>query len=448
MTPPPPATASGLRGLVPTRALVLAALLPVAFAVLSLAQPGLGVALYALDAALCLVFVVDAARCRADGLLVERRAPRVWSAGRGEKVELTVRNRGARGVRAEVQESLFAGARPEGLPAEVLLGPGGQAELAYRVTALRRGRHTLGAHHLRVRSPWGFWHRQVDLPATDEVQVWPDVKQLSEYDLLARQNRQGLLTRTIRRAGSEAEFDRLRPYQRGDEYRLVDWKATARARQPIARQLRQATDQNVVFLVDMGRAMTAETDGRPALDYALDAMLLVAHVALRNGDRVGMIAFDDAVRAYLPPAGGERTRRDLLRQACALEATLAEPDYHDAFVLLRTRVRRRSLVVLFSNLVDDSTAALLHRRFASLTQHLVVWVCVRDPALESLVAEPAGADPAVPWTRAAAAEVLAWRRAILDRAAAHGVLVLDCAPGEFTPQLLGRYLEVKSRQLL
>lgn len=443
---PPP---RGLRGFLPTATLVAAATLPVSLAVLGLAAPPLAPWIWPLDALLLLLAGLDAARCRAGALEIERVSPRVWSAGRPERIDLVVHNRGRRGVVARLHQSLFVGAEPEGLPAPVVVGAGGRVEHTYRVTARRRGRYTLGAHHLRIRSPWGFWERQIDVVAEDEVQVWPDVKALSEYDLLARQNRQGLLTRTLKRPGSEAEFDRLRPYQRGDEYRQVDWKATARARQPIVRQLRQETDQNVVFLVDLGRAMTAESHGRPALDHALDAMLLVAHVALRNGDRVGMIAFDDRVRAFVPPAGGDRARRDLLRHACALEPSLEEPDYGAAFALLRTRVRRRTLVVLFSNLVDASTAERLRTLFTGARQHLVVWVCLRDPGVEALVDAPLDpADPDVPWVRGAAADVLSWRRSELDRATARGVLVLDAAPTDFTPLLLGRYLEIKAKRML
>lgn len=440
-----------LGGYVPTRAAVYAWTLPCALSALSLVNPSLFWAAISLDLALVLLFCMDALRLRQVELGLERELPHIWSAGRPERVHIRIHNPLRYALDIELEQSLFSEARDEGLPLRLRVPGQGMAEGSYRVMSARRGRYRVGPQHLRYSSPWGFWQRQVDVMGEEEVQVWPDVKALAEYDLLARSNRQGLLTRTSRRPGSESEFDRLRPYQHGDEYRLVDWKATARSGtregQPVVRQLRQATDQNLIFLLDCGRTMTAETDGRSALDYALDALLLVSHVAARKGDKAGLIAFDQKIRAWLPPTGGPSSSRTLLRTVCDLHPTLEEPDYAEAFSLLRARVKRRCLVMLFSNVVDESTANLLEKLFATAHRHLLVWVNMRDPGVEAML-EAAPDRPEAPWERGAAAEVLVWRRRVLEKAEAHGVLVLDVVPQQFTPALLDRYLDIKARQLL
>lgn len=443
-----PALPTLLRGLVPAQALVVAGLVPLGLTLLALVSPGLAWAALALDGLLLALATIDGLRLRAVSVDCTRSVRRIWSVGRTERLTLLVENGSRRALRLRVHQTLFEGATAEGLPVPLRVGPGGVAEVIYRAQAARRGRYRLGPQHIRALSPWGLWERQIDVPGGEEIQVWPDVHALREYDLLARTNRQGLMLQTVKRPGSESEFDRLRPWQRGDEYRLVDWKATARAsartREPVVRQMRQATDQDIVFLLDCGRGMSAEWKGRPALDDALNALLLLAHVAARQGDKAGLIAFDHGIRAWQPPVGGSDASRKLVQAVCDLHPTLEEPDYAEAFALLRSRVRRRSLVVLFSNLVDEATAQLLQRLLVGAKPHLICWVCLRDPGVEAMV-EGWGEDE---WERGAAAEILVWRRRVLDQAAARGVMVLDCAPAEFTPGLLDAYLEIKARQLI
>lgn len=435
-----------LRGLVPTVALPALLGVPLVAAALAVFIPPLqGVAL-GMDAALLFVAAIDAARVLGARVSARRVVRRTWSVGRPETVRVELEQASGRRLAVEVHQTLFPGCEAEGLPAKVWLGRVGA--VSWRGVGRQRGRFALGVHHVRVQSPWGLWQYQLDVSAEDPVQVLPDIKALVEYDLLARAGRQSMLTRSVPRPGNLAEFERMRPYARGDEYRLVDWKATARARQPIVRQLRHATDQNIVFLLDLGRPMTASWEGRSALDAALDALILTGHVALRNHDKVGLIAFDNRVRALLPPASGPRARQALLRTAASLHASLDEPDYREAFAALRTRIRSRALVVLLSSVVDDTSADLLAQLFRTVSRHLVVWVCLRDPGVEALADAPTGGDPGTVWRRGAAAEVLEWRRRVLDRARNQGVLVIDALPGEVTPALLKRYLDIKARQAL
>ena len=265
---------------VPTRRMVLLWALPLGVAVFAAAFPALRAMVFLVDAGLAIVALTDALLLGRPRLTAIRTVKPTWSINRPERVVVELRLAGRRRPVALFHQSLFPGAVAEGLPASLRLGPASRVE--YRVTAKERGRVALGAHHVRVTSPLGLWQRQIDVPAEDVIHVWPDVKALSHYDLLARAGRQALMLRVVRRPGNLAEFERLRPYTRGDEYRLVDWKATARARQPMVRQLRHATNQNIVFLLDLGRNMTATWDGRSAVDAALDALLLTGHVALRQ----------------------------------------------------------------------------------------------------------------------------------------------------------------------
>lgn len=426
-----------MTSLVPTKLLAAWCAVPVALSLVAAVDPGWLWLAEVADLGIALFAIVDAARTRRSKFVVERRVPRRWSAGRSQRVELVVRGAGPA---FDLDQSLFDGAVAEGLPLRGLPG----VVLSYTLGAPRRGRFTLGAHHLRTRSPFQLWVRQHDVVANDEILVLPDLAALQEYDLLARSHMQGLLTRTTRRPGMDAEFDRLRPWQRGDEYRLVDWRATARGRGPVVRQLRASTDHAIVFLLDCGRTMTAEHRGRPAFDWALDASLMVGHIALKQGDRVGLLGIGAHLRCWVPPTGGARGREQLLHEGCGLQAELEEPNWREAIGFLRQHLRKRALVVVFSNLVDDVTADAMSELFRSDDRHLVVWVCVRDAAIEELLLAPGRS----PWERGAAAEVANWRREALEKVRGRGVHVIDATPDAFTPQVLGRYLEVKARSIL
>lgn len=175
-------------------------------------------------------------------------------------------------------------ATPAALPLSVELGPGLVKRASYRFSAMARGTRVLGSHFVRYRSPAGFWVRQLELPAHDEVRVYPDVQAVRHYELMARQNRDLYASRLAKLRGGDTEFERLRDYQPDDDFRRIDWKATARRRKLTTREYQLEKNQNVVFMIDCGRLMTAVWDDLTALDYALNATLMLSHVAVRRGD--------------------------------------------------------------------------------------------------------------------------------------------------------------------
>src|SRR6185295_368218 len=163
------------------------------------------------------------------------------------------------------------------------------------------------------------------------VKVYPDVQAVRAYELLARQDRDPSGLRASRRRGGESEFERLREYRRGDEYRAIDWRATARRQKLIAREYQLESNQSILFLLDAGRLMTAEAHGLSLFDHALNATLMLSHVAARAGDRVGLLAFADAVKSYAPPSGGAGAARQIVQAGYDLHPDLVETNYAIAF---------------------------------------------------------------------------------------------------------------------
>lgn len=336
----------------------------------------------------------------------------------------------------------------EGLPVVCVVEPGAPHRVSYRCTLPERGLHHFGALVQRRRSPWGLWERQVRQDASTAVRVYPDFRHLRGDTVRARDADRRLPVRARRKPGGDSEFDRLRSWVDGDPLRHMDWKATARRQQPIVRQYGEEVNQNVVFLLDAGRMMTARLGGRTAFDIALDASLSMAHTALRRGDRVGLLAYDGEVRTWVPPRGSTRQSHALLRATFDVFPRLIEADHRAALHHLATRVRRRSLVVLLTTVTDSVNADGYAALVAALRgRHLPLVIWLRDPELDARLQDPAVDDLAL-LRRGAAAELVGWRERALGDLRKRGALVLDCAPEALSTQLIQRYLDIKARHLL
>jgi len=431
--------------MIPSRALVLLAILPLALAAATLADRTLLLPMLAADLGIALVAALDALLARRPLVTVKRHAPAVLSIGRPNLVTLEVRSSARRRLDVSVTDDLFDTAACDDLPARLTLPPRSFATARYHLRPTRRGAHVLGDHHVRYLSPLGLWIRQVTVPEATPVKVYPDVQAVRAYELMARQDRDPAAIKSSRRRGGESEFERLREYRRGDEFRSIDWKATARRQKIISREYQLESNQTLMFLLDAGRLMTARTAGLSLFDHALNATLMLSHVAARGGDLVGLLAFADGIKSYAPPAGGAGAARRVIQAGYDLHPDLVETDYAAAFEHVGLRVRKRSLVVLFTQVVDEVAAAELLRLMRGvMPRHLPLMVILRDVEIDAMVEGP---DEG-PYLRGAAAELATFRDRLVRDLKRQGALVLDVAPAQLTPALINRYLEIKARHLL
>jgi uncharacterized protein (DUF58 family) len=404
--------------------------------------------LFALDGIIVFAALADAAIAAGRRIEVERQAAAIFSVGRANVVTLLLKNTSRRTLSGVVSDDPIADATTTGLPARFVLPAFGTAAIKYEVTPTRRGVRELRAVTVRYASALGLVARQERTELPLKVDVYPDVHAARSLEMLRRQGRQDARLGSLRVRGGDTEFERLRPYQRGDEVRHIDWRSSARRDDPTVRQFQAESNQNVVFALDIGRGMRGESGGLTSVDHALNAALLAADVALRGGDRAGMMAFDDAPRTFLRPSGGRAGARKLTRAVYALEAGFAATDYRAAMTFLRTQVRARSLLVIFTNLLEPRSAKELASSMRGLLpRHLPLCVLMRDRDVEALASAPARSAEDL-YVRAAAAESLAWRDGLVRSLKNAGVLVLDANPEDVTPELVKSYLQIKARRLL
>jgi uncharacterized protein (DUF58 family) len=329
------------------------------------------------------------------------------------------------------------------------LRPGQALELDYHVVPPSRGRASFGDVEYRLSTALGFVERQGTAVAAADITVYPDTKhQAAKLAAMRMDSPRDVGLRNLRRPGGGGEFEKLRDYQPDDSYRDIDWKATARRHKPITRAKEIERSQDVILCVDAGRMMATRLGPHDKLDYAAEAAMLLAFVALRSDDRVGVVLFSDQVLAYLPPAKGRAHYRKILDVLSGVEPALTFVDYRAMARHVLARIRRRALCILITDLFDGVQAAPLYDAARHLTQrHLCLCVTVRDPSLGRAESAPP-AEAGDVYTRAVAVELLEERERLAQIIAAHGMRVLDTTPDTVAVQMINRYLEIKRTQRL
>jgi uncharacterized protein (DUF58 family) len=298
---------------------------------------------------------------------------------------------------------------------------------------------------VRVTGPFGLVTRQAPRSLPGHVEVHPSFRSRDAAELRLTRSRilqEGL--RSFRGRGGGTEFHSLRDHVEGDEFRHVDWAATARAGRPIVRTHRPERNQTVIVLLDTGRVVAGLVEGVPRLDHGMDAVLALGTVATRLGDRIGLVAFGGELRAVVTPRRDRDQLRRLSTAMHALEPELAESAYREAFRTTLARFRRRALLVLVTELAAEAVQETLVPALPLVTrEHAVVVASVRDPAVEALRDRPAASVRGA-YGAAAAATVLDERERAAARLRGVGAEVVDAVPGELAAQVVDRYLEVKA----
>ena len=434
----------------PQKRLVMAAIIPTLAAGLVPAEPRAVWFVAGIDALLVLLALGDLLTIpRRNSISVERHAGRIASLGKVHPASLVVSNHASRGFHVLIRDGVPHELNPQPAEFALSLTPRSRALLHYELRPGRRGAFAIDRVYVRAISRLGFWSRLLEYPTETPLHVYPDMQQLSQYALLARTNRLSLLgVRRTRRIGQDHDFERLRDYALDDNYKHIDWRATARRRKLTVKDFQTSQSQRIIFLMDCGRMMTNESAGLSLLDHALNAMLMLNYVALRQGDSVGMIAFSDEIHSFVPPRAGMNQMNRLLHASFDRFPRLVESRYDLAFRYLAMHCHKRSLVVLVTNVIDQVNANQIERYLTNLVgRHLPLGVMLRDHRLFDAVAtdQPAGDRL---WRAAAAADVLEWRQQSLIDLRSKGVLAIDVFPEGMTAPLVNRYLEIKARHLL
>jgi uncharacterized protein (DUF58 family) len=396
-----------------------------------------------------LLALVDAiATPRPERVVVSRVADPQLSIGVGNRVALRVANPFARPLRATLADAVPASFDVDRRLMPATVAPGGQVDLEYTLRPRHRGTFTFGDVELRVRGPLGLVEKQGRVATAGPANVYPDLKEIRRYEVTLRR---GLAydagQRRARIPGAGTIFERLREYTPDDDPRTISWTATARRGRPITVEYETERQQRVQILLDAGRMMSSTLAGLTKLDHAVNTALMLSYVAIARGDEVGLLGFADTVRAYAVPRRGRRQFLRLTEELRKIEVTTTEPDYRAAFEFLRARSGRRSLVVLFTDLVDDQASRALVAAVTRLAGHNLVLCCLLgDPQLAEVAARVPASTTEL-FEKVVAEDVRDARQRALAILRQRGVHTIDVPAERLTVATLQRYLELKRRFL-
>lgn len=426
----------------PTRALILAlCLLALPGAALAFNYSGPGPLLGASLALLALA-AIDLARLRLLPVpAVERRVPRIVAVGHPLKVELALSG-ALPGQSLDVFDLHPPQWPVEDLPQRVRLPAEGRSVIEYRLHPDQRGHARFEGCALRLHSPWRLWTLLRSLSNVSDVRIYPDFARVSHLALVGTDRASRVIgAHQHRRRGEGTEFHQLREYRTGDSLRQIDWKATRRAQKLISRDYQDERNQQVVLLVDTGRRMLAHDGNLSHFDHALNASLLVAFIALRQGDSVGLMASGGESR-WMPPVRGLGAIDRMLDTVFDLQPQAVATDYIEAAMQLGVRQQRRALILIVTNARDEDIEDLLAGVRQLQRRHLVCVASLREAMLDELIEQsPERVDTAL--EASAAALYLEQRNRVHTALRAQGATVLDVTAAELPGALVDHYLAMK-----
>jgi len=403
------------------------------------------------DLALIAVATFDAWNSKLpSGVRIERHFSGRFAVGAETEVRIEIANHTARDISLIVKDEYppqmkLSGAREARVDVEAQTS----AALVYELTPPKRGRFEFGSIAVRFLSRWRLVWSQTRVDASIAVKVYPNMRRAREVELRALGTRSFVAARRKSQwRGEGREFESLRDYVRGDEMRHISWTATARRGRLVTRQYQMERDQTILIMLDAGRLMTARIESETKLDSAVHAALALMSAAARAGDNAGLLVFGRRVKAFLPPKRGAEHLDAALEALHAIEPEMIEPSYSRAFEFAAANSRRRSLVVVLTDLVDEEGSRELLTSLKLLRpRHLPLVVTIADRDLKAVVREMPENEREL-FTQSVAEEIMYQREAALRLVESQGGLALDVTAAALAPKLLETYLRVKERGLL
>ncbi|MDX1345437.1 MAG: DUF58 domain-containing protein [Sedimenticolaceae bacterium] len=378
---------------------------------------------------------------------VHRLMPRNLPLSVGTHIRLQIRNHQDTPLQFQIHDHYPAHFRCDAMPRTQHLDARSGIEIDYRVSPPERGDARFGKCELQLVSPWRMWQHRRFAGQPESVRVYPNFAEISTYTLLATDNRLSQIgVRRKQRRGMGSEFFQLREFRQGDSQRQIHWQASARQHKLISRDYEDEKDQQVIFLLDTGRRMRHRDDGRAHLDQALNAVLLLSYVAVRQGDAVGVMTIGGDNR-WIPPRKGQDTVNRLLESLYNLESSLQPADYLAAVGRLASLQSRRALVILITNTRNEDERDLFAATRQLRRQHLVVLADLREEILDQTVTRPIDTEDQALRYHAVEGYLDERRRKhllLMHR----GIRALDITARQLPVALVNQYLDIKSEASL
>ena len=402
------------------------------------------------DACALIAWAVDLARLpRPDRLVVERSWAGPTSLSNDLRVTLEIRNQSGVYVSCRVIDDVPCSLIAEPPQLEIKAAARDAGSASYTVRPLERGDVTLGAAYLRYQSGSHFAERWARAELKQTVRVFPDLEDAKRHNIyLSRARQIELEKRLIRQRGVGREFESLREYQPGDEFRNICWTATARRGKHVTKLFQVERSQAVWIVMDAGRLMRTRVGELSKLDLSVNAALSLAQIALYSGDRTGLLIYGRNIQQRVGLGRGLSHMRSIIEALASAQEEVAEADHLRAASTLLQLQKQRALIIWITDLADTSmTPDVIESASQILAKHLLLFTVIAQTDLNELSARyPVSAEEM--YEIAAAQEMVHRRESLISKVRNRGALALEISPSKLTTELVNQYLQVKQRNLI
>ncbi|MGB1206862.1 MAG: DUF58 domain-containing protein [Chitinophagales bacterium] len=321
-----------------------------------------------------------------------------------------------------------------------------QKNIQYELRPVERGEYHFGKLNIFCASPLGLLQKRYQFSESKMVAVYPSFIQMRQYELMAISNRlKEFGLKKIRRIGHSMEFEQIRNYNIGDDYRTLNWKATARRGELMVNQFQDEKSQQIYSLIDKGRVMKMPFEEMTLLDYAINASLVISNIAIKKGDKSGLLTFSKTVEQHLPAYKRGSQMRKLQELLYQQTTDFLESEYERLYAHVHRKITQRSLLLLFTNF---ETLSGLNRQIDYLRQlnkrHLLVVVFFENTELKQLLEQKAS-ETTVIYQKTIAEKLAFEKRQIIKELQRHGIQSILTAPQHLTINTINKYLELKAR---
>ncbi len=398
--------------------------------------------------ALAILVLVDAALLyHKNGLTAERHLPERLSIGDANKVGLFFTNTYHFPVVATVIDELPFQFQERKWAKVLSIEGNNTSELLYNLVPQERGEYSFGRINVFVSGPLRLVQRRYRLGEEQTVKVYPSFIQMRKYQLQAVANRlQESGVKRMRKLGHSMEFEQVKEYVRGDDYRTINWKATARKGDLMVNNYTDERSQQIYCLIDKGRVMKMPFEGMTLLDYAINASLVLSSVALQKQDKAGLVTFGQNIDAFLPADKKPTQINNILEALYKQQTAFLEPDLEKLFSVIRNRVTQRSLLVLFTNIESfDSLDRVMPSLKRLAKYHLLTVVFFDNTELRGLTEAKAVTTEDI-YIKTIAEKYRYEKQLIVKELQKAGIVAVLSTPQNLTVNALNKYLELKTRQ--
>jgi uncharacterized protein (DUF58 family) len=379
-------------------------------------------------------------------LRAERITAERWSNGDDNKVGLHFQNNYSFPVSAYIIDEVPPQFQDRNWHRSTRIERNSEQQIVYTMKPLTRGEYSFGNINVFVKGPLKLAKRRFVFPASETVKVYPSYIQMRRYHLLAVSNRlQEAGVKRVRRLGHSMEFEQIKEYVPGDDYRTINWKATARKKDLMVNNYTDERSQQIYCLINKGRSMKMPFEGMTLLDYAINSSLVLSNVALVRQDKAGIITFAENLDAFLP-ADKKSTQMNLVLETLYRQRTrFLEADFEKLYSVIRNRITHRSLLVLFTNFESMDS---LEREISSLKliaqYHLLLVVFFENTELKQLTESRAVTMEDI-YIKAIAEKFAYEKRLMVKELHKNGILSILTSPQNLTIDTINKYLELKNK---